>query len=157
MVTSETLYKIVDAETLWAELKVFPSKRDTIKQGSYIHIKKGSRQQDAKVKFLIPSGSLEPYQIAIVEITNTEGEFSPGDMVTGVVDAQKVDVSLRVENEAIQSMDGNTFQAVPVELGIKDDNFTEVKRGLIAGQIYVSKNSFLIKADLEKSGASHAH
>ena len=28
-------------------------------------------------------------------------------MVTGVVDAQKVDVSLRVENEAIQSMDGN--------------------------------------------------
>ncbi|SVD51057.1 uncharacterized protein METZ01_LOCUS403911, partial [marine metagenome] len=115
---------------------------------------------------LIPSGSLEPYQIAIVEITNTEGEFSPGDMVTGVVDAQKVDVSLRVENEAIQSMDGNsvvflndgnTFQAVPVELGIKDDNFTEVKRGLIAGQIYVSKNSFLIKADLEKSGASHAH
>ena len=166
LVTSETLYKIVDAETLWAELKVFPSKRDTIKQGSYIHIKKGSRQQDAKVKFLIPSGSLEPYQIAIVEITNTEGEFSPGDMVTGVVDAQKVDVSLRVENEAIQSMDGNsvvflndgnTFQAVPVELGIKDDNFTEVKRGLIAGQIYVSKNSFLIKADLEKSGASHAH
>ena len=87
-------------------------------------------------------------------------------MVTGVVDAQKVDVSLRVENEAIQSMDGNsvvflndgnTFQAVPVKLGIKDDNFTEVKHGLIAGQIYVSKNSFLIKADLEKSGASHAH
>ena len=158
--------QLVTSETLWAELKVFPSKRDTIKQGSYIHIKKGSRQQDAKVKFLIPSGSLEPYQIAIVEITNTEGEFSPGDMVTGVVDAQKVDVSLRVENEAIQSMDGNsvvflndgnTFQAVPVELGIKDDNFTEVKRGLIAGQIYVSKNSFLIKADLEKSGASHAH
>ena len=25
LVTSETLYKIVDAETLWAELKVFPS------------------------------------------------------------------------------------------------------------------------------------
>ena len=69
-------------------------------------------------------------------------------------------------NEAIQSMDGNSivflhygnmFQAVPVKLGIKDDNFTEIKHGLEIGQVYVSKNSFLIKADLEKSGASHAH
>ena len=166
LVTSETLYKIVDAETLWAELKVFPSKRDTIKPGSYIHIKKGSQQQDAQVKVLIPSSSQSPYQIAIVEIDNIEGVFSPGDMVTGVVDAQKIAVSLRVENEAIQSMDGNSivflhygnmFQAVPVKLGIKDDNFTEIKHGLEIGQVYVSKNSFLIKADLEKSGASHAH
>ena len=39
------------------------------------NIKKGSQQQDAKVKFLIPSGSLEPYQIAIVEIDNTEGRI----------------------------------------------------------------------------------
>ena len=166
LVAGETLYDIVNANTLWAELKVFPSKRDTIKQGSYIHIKKGSQQQDAQVKVLIPSSSQSPYQIAIVEIDNIEGVFSPGDMVTGVVDAQKIAVSLRVENEAIQSMDGNLvvflhygnmFQAVPVQLGIKDDNFTEIKHGLEIGQVYVSKNSFLIKADLEKSGASHAH
>ena len=166
LVAGETLYDIVDANTLWAELKVFPSKRDTIKPGSYVHIKKGSQQQDAQVKVLIPSSSQSPYQIAIVEIDNIEGVFSPGDMVTGVVDAQKIAVSLRVENEAIQSMDGNLvvflhygnmFQAVPVQLGIKDDNFTEIKHGLKIGQVYVSKNSFLIKADLEKSGASHAH
>jgi cobalt-zinc-cadmium efflux system membrane fusion protein len=166
LVAGETLYDIVDANTLWAELKVFPSKRDTIKPGSYVHIKKGSQQQDAQVKVLIPSSSQSPYQIAIVEIDNIEGVFSPGDMVTGVVDAQKIAVSLRVENEAIQSMDGNLvvflhygnmFQAVPVQLGIKDDNFTEIKHGLEIGQVYVSKNSFLIKADLEKSGASHAH
>ncbi|AFT76876.1 HelB protein [Alteromonas macleodii str. 'Black Sea 11'] len=166
LVAGETLYDIVDANTLWAELKVFPSKRDTIKPGSYVHIKKGSQQQDAQVKVLIPSSSQSPYQIAIVEIDNIEGVFSPGDMVTGVVDAQKIAVSLRVENEAIQSMDGNSivflhygnmFQAVPVKLGIKDDNFTEIKHGLEIGQVYVSKNSFLIKADLEKSGASHAH
>jgi cobalt-zinc-cadmium efflux system membrane fusion protein len=166
LVAGETLYDIVNANTLWAELKVFPSKRDTIKPGSYVHIKKGSQQQDAQVKVLIPSSSQSPYQIAIVEIDNIEGVFSPGDMVTGVVDAQKIAVSLRVENEAIQSMDGNLvvflhygnmFQAVPVQLGIKDDNFTEIKHGLKIGQVYVSKNSFLIKADLEKSGASHAH
>ena len=166
LVAGETLYDIVNANTLWAELKVFPSKRDTIKPGSYVHIKKGSQQQDAQVKVLIPSSSQSPYQIAIVEIDNIEGVFSPGDMVTGVVDAQKIAVSLRVENEAIQSMDGNSivflhygnmFQAVPVQLGIKDDNFTEIKHGLEIGQVYVSKNSFLIKADLEKSGASHAH
>ncbi len=38
-----------------------------------------------------------------------------------------------------------------------DGQFTEVLSGLKAGDSYVVENSFLLKADLEKSGASHDH
>jgi acetyl/propionyl-CoA carboxylase alpha subunit len=42
-------------------------------------------------------------------------------------------------------------------LGRSDGRFTEVLAGLQAGDRYVVENSYLIKADIEKSGASHDH
>ncbi|MBD2860362.1 HlyD family secretion protein, partial [Spongiibacter sp. KMU-158] len=37
------------------------------------------------------------------------------------------------------------------------DHFYEVVEGLEAGSDYVSQNSYLIKADIEKSEAEHEH
>ena len=53
--------------------------------------------------------------------------------------------------------DGHVFQAAPIEIGRQDSKFVEVLSGLKAGDRYVSKNSYIIKADIEKSGASHDH
>jgi cobalt-zinc-cadmium efflux system membrane fusion protein len=44
-----------------------------------------------------------------------------------------------------------------MELGVSDAVWVEVLGGLEAGEQYVTENSFLIKADIEKSGASHDH
>jgi len=52
---------------------------------------------------------------------------------------------------------GNDLEARPLELGRSDGKFIEVVSGLNAGEVYAATNSFLIKADLEKSGASHDH
>jgi cobalt-zinc-cadmium efflux system membrane fusion protein len=45
----------------------------------------------------------------------------------------------------------------PLRLGGSDGKFTEVVSGLNAGDWYVTENSYLIKAELEKSAASHDH
>jgi cobalt-zinc-cadmium efflux system membrane fusion protein len=42
-------------------------------------------------------------------------------------------------------------------LGEKFNGFVEVKSGLKVGQKYAAGNSYLIKAELGKSGASHDH
>ena len=69
-----------------------------------------------------------------------------------------------VASEAIQSVNevssvfikvGDQFEVRPVELGRTNGKFTEVIKGLQAGETYVSKNSFLMKAELGKSSASH--
>ena len=52
---------------------------------------------------------------------------------------------------------GESLEARPLEVGRTDGKFVEVVGGLNAGEIYAAANSFLIKADLEKSGASHDH
>jgi len=52
---------------------------------------------------------------------------------------------------------GDTYEIRPLELGRSDGRYTEVLNGLNAGDRYVVENSYLIKADIEKSGASHDH
>jgi cobalt-zinc-cadmium efflux system membrane fusion protein len=44
-----------------------------------------------------------------------------------------------------------------VTLGDSDGEWVEIKAGLAPGQRFVVNNSYLIKADIEKSGASHDH
>jgi cobalt-zinc-cadmium efflux system membrane fusion protein len=44
-----------------------------------------------------------------------------------------------------------------LDLGRMDSEHAEVLSGLDAGATYVTGNSYLIKADIEKSGASHDH
>ena len=44
-----------------------------------------------------------------------------------------------------------------LETGRSDGRMTEVLGGLEPGTEYVVGNSYLIKADIDKSGASHDH
>jgi membrane fusion protein, heavy metal efflux system len=73
---------------------------------------------------------------------------------------------LAVDNRALQDFRdwqvvfikiGDTYEIRPLELGRTDGSFTEVLGGLNPDDTYVVGNSYLIKADLEKSGASHDH
>ena len=44
-----------------------------------------------------------------------------------------------------------------LDLGRQDDEWVEVLGGLAPGTRYVTTNSYVLKADVEKSGASHDH
>ena len=46
---------------------------------------------------------------------------------------------------------------MPFEIGRRDAEWIEVKEGIPAGIAYAAENSFIIKADVMKSGATHDH
>ena len=52
---------------------------------------------------------------------------------------------------------GDDYEVRPLTTGRSDGEWVEVLEGLDAGAQYVTKGSYLIKADIEKSGASHDH
>jgi membrane fusion protein, heavy metal efflux system len=52
---------------------------------------------------------------------------------------------------------GDTYEVRMLELGRKGSEYTEVLSGIEPGTPYVTKGSFLVRADIEKSGASHDH
>ena len=79
---------------------------------------------------------------------------------------EETDVPLAVKASAIQTFrdwevvfmqDGSMFEIAILELGRRDGEWAEVLSGLKAGQKYAAEHSFIIKADILKSGASHDH
>ena len=103
---------------------------------------------------------------ARIVLPNPKGLWRPGLPVNIELIANEIDVPVAVSAEAIQTVRdwtvvfgryGEDFEARPVELGRSDGKFIEIISGLKAGEQYAGKNSFLIKADLGKSGASHDH
>jgi cobalt-zinc-cadmium efflux system membrane fusion protein len=59
--------------------------------------------------------------------------------------------------EVVFAQVGETYEVRMLSLGRRDSRSVEVLGGLAPGTVIVTDNSYLIKADIEKSGASHDH
>jgi cobalt-zinc-cadmium efflux system membrane fusion protein len=103
---------------------------------------------------------------ARVLLKGMDSIWRPGQFVQGVAVIAENDVSLVVREGGLQSFRdftvvyarvGDTYEVRMLDLGRRDGEFVEVLGGLEPGTIYVTENSFLVKADIEKSGASHDH
>jgi cobalt-zinc-cadmium efflux system membrane fusion protein len=105
--------------------------------------------------------------VARAVIENADNHWRSGMNIRADVVLSEKEAPLAVKTEAIQRMEGNTvvfvqeeggtYKAHPVETGMSDSQWTEIKSGLNAGQRYVAKNSFVVKADIGKAGAEHEH
>ena len=157
---------IADLTTLWAEFKVFPGQRAEVAIGQKVRLKADGIDREGTIRHLLPAPGNAPYTLARVEVDNAEGLLTPGLLVAGDIVVETVEAPLVVDNRALQSFRDwtvvfiqvdDTYEIRPLELGRSDGNLTEVLGGLQAGDRYVVENSYLIKADIEKSGASHDH
>ena len=104
--------------------------------------------------------------IVRVALDNTAGALFPGQFVTGEIEVARYTAPLAVKREGLQAFRdftvvyakvGEQYEVRMLELGRQAGEWIEVLGGLDAGTEYVTKNSFIIKADIEKSGASHDH
>ena len=166
---SDVLYTIADLSSVWMDFNVYRKDfgRLRIGQKIIINFEDDDKPIEGKVSYLSAVG-MENTQafIARAEIPNPGRDILPGLFVHGSIIVGNEPVPLAVKLSAIQSFRdwnvvfakvGNTFEIRPLELGRRDEEWVEVLEGLEAGQEYVTKNSFLIKADILKSGASHDH
>ena len=92
----------------------------------------------------------------IIDITSMDKE-----VVFGALNSKFKDFEDALQNfrdwDVVFIRVGNDFEARPLELGDKYNGFVGVKSGLKAGQVYAAGNSYLLKAELGKSGATHDH
>ncbi len=162
----QALFTLANFDSVWAEFQIFPTQSQRIGAGQDVVVSLGDRQTNTTLKHLIPSTNGQPFMIARALLDNSNGQWTPGLLVEGKVTVKKVSTPLLISNKAIQTFRdwqvafikvGNEYEFRPLTLGLSDDNNTQVLSGLKAGDEYVVENSYLIKADLEKSGASHDH
>lgn len=160
------LFTLLNSQQLWAELKIFPSQRFEVQVGQGVHVTHNGHLHESTIESITPAAMGRPFVLARVILSNDDGDMAPGDMVKAQIDAEKVPVNIAVNNKGLQSFGGgpvvfihadNSYQAQPLKLGRSDGKYTEVLSGIKPGDLYVVENSYLIKADILKSGASHQH
>jgi cobalt-zinc-cadmium efflux system membrane fusion protein len=168
LASTRALMQIVNLDTVWVELSAFPENIEklSIGQNAKVYDLHHHLNAQGKVFFIAPMMSGGHIARARIELKNPNGHWRPGMHVNSDISIAKVKASIRIKPEAIQEFNGkssvfirkgNVFEVRPVKLGAKNSEWVEVLQGLSPDSEYVTLNSYVIKADILKSGASHAH
>lgn len=170
-VAGETpLFVVADVTKLWAELFVFSKDGEKLKSGQKVHIQclDDDLVTQATISVVLPTTEASSQTVvARAVIENSDNHWRSGMNIRADVVMQEKQVPVAVKTDAIQRMEGNdvifvqenggAFKAQPVEIGASDETWTEIRSGLALGQRYVANNSFVVKAEIGKAGAEHAH
>lgn len=163
------LFEIADLSTLWVDLHLFGADAQHITPGLPVNV---SRLSDGVVtsttldRVLPGTATASQSTVARATIQNTDGRWRPGAAVRARVTVSETPVTLRVPLAAVQRADGRDvvyvrederYSARAVTLGARDAVYVEVTEGLQAGEDVVVEQSYLVKADIEKSSAAHEH
>lgn len=164
---SNTLVELADLSSVWVELRALGGDAEKLSVGQEVEISSatGGSRVTGKIQTLLPLASGQSV-VARASIANPEGRWRPGMAVSADVTVAARQVPLAVKESGLQrfrdftvvfAQVGDTYEVRMLELGERDGRYAEVLGGLKQGSTYVAEQSFLIKADIEKSGASHDH
>lgn len=165
---SNALVELADMSDVWVELRAIGTDADQLAPGQEVAITSATGENKAygKIDTLLPIASFGQSVVARVAIPNEGGKWRPGMTITASVTVDARDVPLAVKESGLQRFRdftvvfaevGSTYEVRMLELGERDGEYVEVLGGLKPGTRYVTEQSYLIRADIEKSGASHDH
>ena len=168
-VTSDKpLFVIADLSELWVQLDVFGRDLGAIMAGQQVSISSlDGSDFNGLIDWVSPLVAHGSQSVrARIPLENPDGALRAGQFVRARVTVAETDVPLAVRRSALQTFRdfdvvfakvGDTYEVRMLQLGLKDEDYIEVLDGLSPGEVYVTGNSYLVKADIEKSGASHDH
>jgi len=162
------LFMILDTSSVWAELSVFPSDLAKVKLGAPVTVTNTTDGYQASGKISRINVTAESNQAVKVRavLDNPDSRLMPGNFASATIKVGEHKAALAVKRAGLQSFRdftvvyakvGEQYEVRMLELGLQTGEWAEVLDGLEPGTRYVSENSYVIKADIEKSGASHDH
>ena len=160
------LFTIMDTSTVWLELSIFPTDRARVVTGTEVILENNNAVTKSTISNINVMAEANQSVKARVVLDNKLGQFFPGSYVNAKIKVAAHPVPLAVKRSGLQAFRdftvvyaqiGEEYEVRMLELGREAGEWVEVLGGLEVGTKYVSKNSYVIKADIEKSGASHDH
>ena len=162
------LFEIGDLSSVWIELDAVGGDADRLRPGQAVKVRpaSGGEALNTRIDTLVPVTNAGISVVARAQLPNEDSAWRPGMAVVGEVTVAEREMPLAVKISGLQrfrdftvvfAQIGETYEVRMLELGERDDTSVEVLGGIKPGTSYVSEQSFLIRADIEKSGASHDH
>lgn len=164
-----TLFEVADLSSLWVDLHVFGADAQHIVPGVPVTVTRlsdGATAQTTLERVLPGTATASQSTVARATLANADGLWRPGSAVKARITVEQQPAALVVPVAALQTFRdwtvvfvrvGETYEIRPIEPGKRDAERVEVLSGLKAGDQVVVEQSYLVKADIEKSGASHDH
>ena len=163
------LFEVADLSSLWVDLHIFGADAQHIRPGVPVTVTRMSDgvSVDTALERVLPgTATASQSTVARATIANADGLWRPGSAVNAKVTVDRQPAKLALPLTALQTFrdwdvvfirNGDVYEVRPVELGKRDGERVEILSGIKAGDPIVVEQSYLVKADIEKSGASHDH
>lgn len=165
----EKIFTVGDLSTVWVEVAVYAKDLGVVRQGQSAAVVSSDLGIEAtgRIDFVGRLvGEESRTATARLSLLNPAGLWRPGLFVAVKLVREETTIPLAVASESIQTFRdwqvvfvnyGEWFEARPLELGRSDGKWVEVVSGLKAGDKYAATNSFAVKAEIGKLGATHDH
>jgi len=162
------LFTISDTTSVWADLSVFPADLARIDVGYpvRIHTPLSDTPFEGTIARILPDTTANQAVTARVVLDNAEGLLRAGTWIEAKIKIDEHDVPLAVKRIGLQAFRdftvvyaqiGDELEVRMLEMGRQSEEWVEILGGLEPGTRYVTENSYILKADVEKDGASHDH
>lgn len=163
-----TLLTLTTTDQYIARLAVYPTDYSKVGIGSDVtlEIEGAAQPVTGTVSFVEPEVRDDQARIVWVAVADPDRLLTTGSFVSARINVASIDVPLAVKKVGLQGFRDFTvvyakveeqYEVRMLELGREGGEWIEVLGGLEPGTEYVTENSFILKADIEKSGASHDH
>jgi cobalt-zinc-cadmium efflux system membrane fusion protein len=162
-------FTVADISTVWVDLSVYRRNLPRVRIGDkiLIDVGDGGAPVEAALSYISPIGSSDTQSaLARAVVPNPDMRLRTGLFVSArlILAAKKVPIAVRataiqtVENRKVVFVrSGDKFEARDVDVGAQDPENVEILFGVLEGDRYAAKNSFIVKAELGKGSASHEH
>ncbi|WP_095151616.1 efflux RND transporter periplasmic adaptor subunit [Pseudomonas sp. Irchel s3b5] len=162
-------FTLSDLSRVWVTFGVSPKELSKVQVGKPVTV--SAPELNAEVAGTVSYvGSLlgEQTRTATVRVTleNPQGSWRPGLFVTALVATDSRQANVAVPETAIQTIEDKPtvfvrtddgFKAQTVALGNRAAGLVEVTQGLGAGVQVAAAGSFVLKSEMGKASAEHAH
>ncbi len=165
----DNIFVLADFSDVWVNIAIPANNIKAVELGQKVRVINESMGIEERGRLTYLSSIIDETNRTVtgrVVIQNQKNLWRPGTFVEVELIVEERPVPISIKAEAIQSLRdwsvvfvkyGDYFEGRPVELGVSDGSWVEVLDGLSVGEEYAVKNSFTIKAEIEKSGATHSH
>ncbi len=165
----EDIFTVADLSSVWVDVTVNTKDIGAVRAGQEATVRSSDLGSEVtgRVSFIGPVvGQETRAATARIVLPNPGRRWRPGLFVTVRLVREATLVQQAVSVDAIQKFRdwhvvffrfGDWFEARPVELGRSDGEWVEVVKGLSPGDQYAAENSFAVKAEIGKLGATHDH
>ena len=162
-------FTIADLSSVWVDFSVYRRDLNRVRVGDTVKIdaEDGGSAIETKISYISPVGNSDTQSgLARAVVGNENLRLRPGLFVTGRLLMAEKPVGIAIKSSALQTLENRTvvfvrvgekFEARDVEIGERDPEHVEITFGLLEGDVYAAKNSFVVKAELAKGTASHDH